>query len=377
MTKRCSKCILNESFPNINFDADGVCNYCHKWDKQWKNFDFISAENELQKIFEQIKSKKKKKYDCLVPFSGGRDSSYVLYLCKEKYHLNILAVTFNNLFMSNYAFENISTIVEKMGVDHVFVTYNPDQLKKFYSIMVKNCNEFCSICAAGINHTTQKYQALFKIPMVITGISSMVDENSPFEVNSTHPVYVRRVLQEQGCPPEEINHFVVDRHNDWPTKKRVKAKLFDNDYVEINLPDYVEWNNDEIQNTLSKVLSWKTPDEEKDHIDCQFAPVKTYLKNRQIPNFIFKQEKFSQLIRAGQMTRETALKKLEELIKVESVLPENFEEFKIFMGLKSHDIEIPAKKSHLDYISRKDIEVKETQLYKILSRLWNLSKKIR
>ncbi len=44
---KCARCILSSDFPNINFDEDGVCNYCHDWDKKWKNFDYKKSEEEI------------------------------------------------------------------------------------------------------------------------------------------------------------------------------------------------------------------------------------------------------------------------------------------------------------------------------------------
>ncbi|MDI6781008.1 MAG: hypothetical protein QME49_02705 [bacterium] len=147
---RCSKCILPDNFPNIHFDSYKVCNYCHSWNKKWQNFDYEKSEKELIKIFDSAKAKNRP-YDCLITYSGGRDSSYVIYLCKQKYHLNPLVVTFNNLFMSDYAIKNIFSTTQKLNVDHVFVTYKPENLKRFYSTMVKSGGEFCSICTIGIN----------------------------------------------------------------------------------------------------------------------------------------------------------------------------------------------------------------------------------
>ena len=43
--KRCTRCILPEDFPNIKFDSNGVCNYCHNWDNRWKNFDYGQTDN--------------------------------------------------------------------------------------------------------------------------------------------------------------------------------------------------------------------------------------------------------------------------------------------------------------------------------------------
>lgn len=78
LMRRCTKCILPDHFPNIKFDSNGVCNYCHEWDIKWSTFDYAKAERELVTIFDSAKAKKRR-YDCLIPYSGVRDSSYVVY----------------------------------------------------------------------------------------------------------------------------------------------------------------------------------------------------------------------------------------------------------------------------------------------------------
>lgn len=372
---RCSKCILPVDFPNIQFDDKGICNYCHAWDGKWKQFDYNRSEQELVSIIDAAKAKRRR-YDCLIPYSGGRDSSYVVYLCKNKYKLNPLLVTFNNLFMSAYAMENIHSMAQHLGVDHVMFTYRPDIIKRFYNAMVRNGGEFCSVCAAGINHVRVLYQRIYNIPLIISGTSSRVDEQSPFEINSTHPAYVRKVLIKSGFSVQDIDSFVLKRQNEFSTLERVRMKMFDNDYITINLPDYIPWNNHDIQRVLEEELGWKTPDRHKDHIDCKFAPIKYYLKNRQIPHFIFTQEKYSQLIRDGQMTREDALRSWGKMLESEVNEPSEFEEFLSFLDLKRQDLERSRGLSHLDYISKKDIEVNESHVYKVLSYLWNVCRRM-
>ena len=374
--KRCTKCILPADFPNIQFDKNGICNYCHAWDKKWLDFDYDQAEKELVSIFDSARSKRRK-YDCLIPYSGGRDSSYVVYLCKNKYRLNPLAVTFNNLFMSSHAIRNIFNMSKILNVDHVMVTYKPDILIKMYRSMITRGGEFCSICTTGINYVKIIYQKLFKIPLMISGTSSRVDEQSPFEVTSTHPLYVRKVLLESGFTLNEINSFLIKRQYELPAFEKIKIKLLDADYIQINLPDYIRWDNMEIQEVLEKELCWITPDKQKDHIDCRFAPIKYYLKNKQIPNFIFAQEKYSQLIRDGQMTRVEALRSLNKKIETESDEPEELDDFLKFFNLDRKDIENKERKSHLDYVTKEELEIKEDPLFKLMSIPWKMYKHLR
>lgn len=376
--KRCTRCILPEDYPNISFNSEGVCNVCESWDKKWKEFDYQKSELELISVLENAKSKKRK-YDCLIPFSGGRDSSYVLYLCKEKYGMSPLAVTFNNTFMSDSAMKNITNAVNFLGVDHVMLSYKPNVLREFYKYMIVDGGEFCSICTAGINYVKTIYQRLYNIPLVIMGTSTRVDEQSPFEITSTHPSYIRKVLIKNGVSEILVDDFLIKRQYELPAGEKIKLKLFDSDYVSINLPDYIDWNNDKIQKDLDENLGWTTPDPKADHIDCKFADVKYYLKNKQIPNFIFKQQKYSQLIRDNQITREEAITILEELINTEDSEPKVLDEFLDFFSLDIEEIKNTEKKSHLNYIGKDDLLIKEGVIFKALSTPWKalkISKKI-
>ncbi len=111
--KRCTTCILPESYPNITFDDRGECNYC-------KNYTRISylGSDKLKADLMAARSKKGK-YDCIVPISGGKDSTYVLYQITRIYGLRALAFNYDNGVTHPQAQENVRTIAEKLGVDLV------------------------------------------------------------------------------------------------------------------------------------------------------------------------------------------------------------------------------------------------------------------
>ena len=79
-------------------------------------------KKELDRIFNFYRSKGEK-YNCLVPISGGLDSTYVLYVCKKVYNLRTLAFNFNDGFQSEIAKENMKNSVKKLNVD--FITSGP------------------------------------------------------------------------------------------------------------------------------------------------------------------------------------------------------------------------------------------------------------
>ena len=115
----CTRCVMDTTDPDIEFDENGVCNHCRKYDEIVKEYILPISErkNELEKIINKIKEEGKgKKYDCIMGLSGGVDSSYVAYLAKE-FNLRPLAMHVDNGWNSDIAESNIKNIVDELGFD--------------------------------------------------------------------------------------------------------------------------------------------------------------------------------------------------------------------------------------------------------------------
>ena len=98
MVKFCKKCIMPNSRPRIVFDKDGICNACSHSEKKNK-INWQERKDEFLRLVEKIKNdskKNKSKYDCVVPWSGGKDSSSIALKLKFEFGLNPLLVTFIN-----------------------------------------------------------------------------------------------------------------------------------------------------------------------------------------------------------------------------------------------------------------------------------------
>ncbi len=113
----CTKGILNENMPFITFDEKGVSNYSKNF-KPIKQKPIVELENELSKY----RSNDVKKIDCIVGFSGGRDSSYLLHLLVKKYNMNPLAVTYDWGMVTDLARRNQARICGSLGIEHVIVS---------------------------------------------------------------------------------------------------------------------------------------------------------------------------------------------------------------------------------------------------------------
>lgn len=115
--RRCSNCILPETFPFIHFDEKGVCNYCKHYVKKHQ----ISREKELKEIVEPYRSKTGG-YDVIMPFSGGRDSSYGLHYVVHELKMKPLTYTYDWGMVTDLARRNIARICGKLGVENIIVS---------------------------------------------------------------------------------------------------------------------------------------------------------------------------------------------------------------------------------------------------------------
>jgi len=120
----CTRCIIDTSVPGVSFDDCGVCNHCKLQDKldQVYSLDEKGKKHQQEIIGKIRRSGKNNKYDCIAGISGGRDSTYNLYLTKKKWGLRQLAVHFDDGFGNPTAAENMKKTTKELGVDMITVS---------------------------------------------------------------------------------------------------------------------------------------------------------------------------------------------------------------------------------------------------------------
>lgn len=114
--RRCAKCVLPETMPFIAFDESGVCNYC-RTHRPWTR----RPESELAEMFDKIRSRDGSP-DCIVAFSGGRDSSYGLHLLKNKYRMQPLTFSYDWGMVTDLARRNQARLCGKLGIEHIWIS---------------------------------------------------------------------------------------------------------------------------------------------------------------------------------------------------------------------------------------------------------------
>jgi hypothetical protein len=113
--RRCTKCVLPETMPFIRFDADGVCNYC----ANYRPKNVPRPKEELLEVLQPYRRAQGE--ECIVPFSGGRDSSYALHLIVEELNLRPIAYTYDWGMVTDLGRRNISRMCAQLGVENIVV----------------------------------------------------------------------------------------------------------------------------------------------------------------------------------------------------------------------------------------------------------------
>jgi N-acetyl sugar amidotransferase len=171
--KWCQSCVLPETRPNLRIGANGVCNACTNHSTK-KDIDWVARRKQLEAVATSAKRRARKtSYDCLIPVSGGKDSTWQTVQCLEM-GLRPLAVTWKSPGRTQIGRSNLENLVS-LGVDHIDWQVSPRVEAKF---MLKTFESYGSTAIP-------MHMALFNIPLNLAvrfGIPLVVwGENSAFE----------------------------------------------------------------------------------------------------------------------------------------------------------------------------------------------------
>lgn len=113
--RRCTRCILPETMPFIRFDDEGVCNYCH-------NYKLRNKPKQKEELFKLVEPYRRAEgNDCIVPFSGGRDSCYALHLIIDELKMKPITYTYDWGMVTDLGRRNISRMCAELGVENIIV----------------------------------------------------------------------------------------------------------------------------------------------------------------------------------------------------------------------------------------------------------------
>lgn len=268
--KRCTKCILPETYPGIAFDERGVCSRCEEWVTDFCQVDYARSKERLNQLIEQKKEEAQKHglpYDVIVPISGGKDSAYVLYVMKELYGCRVLALNYHNTMQTELAYRNLMNLIDVFDVDFKMITIKPSLLKRAYREALIHHSEFCMVCNCTgywilLSFIAELFSTYSYLPLIVGGWNRLY-EYDPIINTLDFGVY-RKLLEDTGLIGEFTQTLNIDILDGLTLQKDVRQQ----DSVQfIQLPEYWEWDHAEILRTL-KEKGWQPLKDKDTHFDC-------------------------------------------------------------------------------------------------------------
>jgi N-acetyl sugar amidotransferase len=318
MIKYCTKCLFPETKPHLSFDDEGVCNACINYDNR-PMIDWDARRNDLNLILDRYRSKDQSHWDCIIPVSGGKDSTFQAMIALEN-GMTPLCVTSTTCHMSEIGRYNIENL-KRLGVDYIEVSPNPNIRAKLNRVGLEQVGDISWAEHVGMFTIPFRVAVQFNVPLIIYGENPQNEYGGPEDAVNRN-FQDRRWLEEYGgmlglrisdvigMEGIEKKDMLIYSFPEVVDLKRVGV-------VGIYLGHYYPW--DGLDNYLTAQAngfrSWGKPVEgsavDYENVDNHQNGIHEYFKYLKY-GYGRATDQTSILIRRGRMTRERALSIVKE-----------------------------------------------------------------
>ena len=312
----CSRCVTPETHETIFFDNEGVCNVCRQQEYKQEKIDWDIRQKELNELLDAHRGKGD--YDCIVPFSGGKDSTYTLYALVKQYGMKPLVVSFDHGFYRPTVQEGKLRTYRRLGVDVLQFTPNWHIVKQLMLESLRRKGDFCWHCHTGIFAYPMQVAVKYKIPLVIWG-----------EPSAEYTSYYSYDDGPEEVDEERFNRFVNLGITAEDMVGMLGGKVTLRDLTPFTYPklrdlkalnsrsfclgSYIPWDVKKQSDLIKQELDWREetvegvpPEYGYEKIECMFQGVRDYLKY--IKRGYARVSHLASIdIRNGRMSREAAL----------------------------------------------------------------------
>ena len=190
----CRHCVMPDTKPDLLLDNHGVCNACRSYERR-KEVDWDARYQELLRILDRHRHRDGSNWDCIVPVSGGKDSTYQVVRMLQL-GLNPLCVTATTCDLSDLGRKNIENL-KRLGVDYIEVSPNPRIRAKLNRIGLTQVGDISWPEHAGMFTIPVRAAVQFNVPLIIWGENSQNEYGGPAAASENN-VLNRRWLEEFG-----------------------------------------------------------------------------------------------------------------------------------------------------------------------------------
>jgi len=194
MLTYCRRCVMPDTKPDLHLDEEGVCNACRSFERR-KEIDWGQRHEELVRLLDRYRRPNGDNWDCIVPVSGGKDSTYQVVRMLQ-YGLNPLCVTSTTCDLTPIGRANIENL-KRLGVDYIEVSPNPQVRAKLNRIGLMQVGDISWPEHVGIFTIPVRAAVQFNVPLIVWGENSQNEYGGPAAAAEGN-VLTRRWLEEFG-----------------------------------------------------------------------------------------------------------------------------------------------------------------------------------
>jgi N-acetyl sugar amidotransferase len=332
---------LPETHETIRFNEEGICSVCQNFEQK-SNIDWGAKKTELDAILD--KHRGRGNYDCIIPFSGGKDSVFTLYYAVRVLGLKPLVVSFDHGFYRPNLIETRNKVLKELGVD--FLSFSPNW-KLVQKLMLKSFldkGDFCWHCHTGIFSYPMWVAIEKRIPLVLWGepSSEYTSYYDYSEVEKVDEDRFNRIIN-LGISAQDmaarLNYEFDDR--DFSPFTYPDAQLLqDLQVVSVPLGSFIPWDVKAQVEIIKNELGWQgdevegvPPEYDYEKVECYMQGVRDYIKYLK-RGYARTTHLTSLDIRNGRKTREESIELVE---KYERKIPYNLNLFLKYTGLTEEE----------------------------------------
>jgi N-acetyl sugar amidotransferase len=285
--RRCTKCLLPETHETIIFDDDGVCNICRQNEFKKDKIDWNQRKNDLDQLIEEYRGKYD--YDCIVPFSGGKDSTWALYYLMKEYKIKPLVVRFDHGFLRPNLNENTIRTLRNLGADFHSFTPNWKVVQKLMLQSFLEKGDFCWHCHTGIFSYPMWVAMRYNVPLIFWGEPS-AEYTSYYSYDQPEEVDEKRFNRVTNLGISAVDMAVrlggeMDERDFKPYTYPPLKELRKIGYRSVCLGSYVPWDVKRQSKIIHDELGWEgdlvenvPPGYNYEKIECYMQGVRDYIK---------------------------------------------------------------------------------------------------
>lgn len=253
----CTRCCIPETQEGVAFDELGICRACQS-SEQKIHINWVEREKQLSAILEEAKKKADNNYDCIVPISGGKDSTFQLHVLTHLYGMKPLAVTFSHNWWSESGWYNLQNALETFNVDSMIFTPNRALINKISKRSVGAIGDVSWHDHGGVGSYPLQVAVKFKIPLLIWG-ESIAESSGRASYEAPIHKFDREYFIKQSAKlrADEMVSGDLTARDLYPFTVPTALEIEEAGVWGIHLGDYLFWDDERQTEFLEERYGWK------------------------------------------------------------------------------------------------------------------------